>query len=32
MTIPPQRIFLDKFSREHEGVSQPKQFSGEQPK
>jgi hypothetical protein len=32
LTIPPQRIFLDKFSREHEGAGQPKQSGGEQPK
>jgi hypothetical protein len=24
MTIPPPRIFLDKFSREHQGAGQPK--------
>jgi hypothetical protein len=32
MTIPPPRIFLDKFSREHEGAGQSKQSGGEPPK
>ena len=32
MTIPPPRIFLDKFSREHEGAEAQKSPEQGQPK